>query len=125
MRWLMYFSGRRRPERTSGKSAGSSSGTEQVPTRIVLLTDGPARKVQVGAQVIELRQTSPRNMKTAGKLSGTVIQALRHLGKDHVDAAALATLRTRLADKDRLCLRQDAGFAPAWIAKLMLQLAEG
>ena len=110
----------------SGAYAANILGlTEQVPTRIVLLTDGPPRKVQVGAQVIELRQTSPRNMKTAGKISGTVIQALRHLGKDHVDEAALATLRTRLADKDKLCLRQDAGFAPAWIAKIMLQLAEG
>ena len=109
----------------SGAYAANLLGlTEQVPTRIVFLTDGESRKVKVGAQEIELRQTSPRNMATAGKISGTVIQALRHLGKAHIDGSALLTLRERLSPKDKACLHQDAGYAPAWIAKIMLDLAK-
>jgi hypothetical protein len=61
-------------------------------------------------------------MATAGKISGLVIQALRHLGRRHVDDHVLATLRQRLkaADKGQLDFR----YAPAWIVRLMLQAAE-
>ena len=44
--------------------------SEQVPARIVFLTDGPSRKVKVARQTIELRRTTPRNMAAAGKTSG-------------------------------------------------------
>lgn len=110
----------------SGAYAANLLGlTEQVPTRVVFLTDGASRKVKVGAQEIVLRQTTPRNMATAGRISGLVIQALRHLGKAHVDEKTLRTLSSRLSEKDKACLRQDAGFAPAWVAKILLKLAEG
>jgi hypothetical protein len=49
----------------------------QVPMRIVYLTDGRSRTVQVGRRQIILKQTSPRIMATAGRISGLVIQALR------------------------------------------------
>jgi hypothetical protein len=46
-----------------------------VPVKIVFLTDGPSRVVAFGGQQIMLRHTTPRNMATAGLISGTVIQA--------------------------------------------------
>src|SRR5205085_4621334 len=58
--------------------------SEQVPARAVFLTDGPSRIVKIGPMTIQLRQTTPRNMATAGRLSGLVIQAFRELGKQHV-----------------------------------------
>ena len=58
--------------------------SEQVPAKVVFLTEAFSRTVQIGSMTIQLRQTTPRNMATAGRLSGLVIQALRHLGKDHV-----------------------------------------
>jgi hypothetical protein len=38
-----------------------------VPSRIVFLTDGPARKVKIGRREILLLHTTPRNMATAGR----------------------------------------------------------
>jgi hypothetical protein len=38
-----------------------------------------------GQREIILKHTTPRNLATAGRKSGTVIQALRHLGQRHVD----------------------------------------
>lgn len=52
---------------------------------VVFLTDGPSRTVHVGGQEIRLKQTTPRNVGPAGRTSGLVIQALRHLGQRHVD----------------------------------------
>jgi hypothetical protein len=39
--------------------------------------------VKIGRQEIQLRRTTPRNM-AAGRLSGLLMQAFRHLGKEHI-----------------------------------------
>jgi len=98
--------------------------TEQVPTRVAFLTDGASRVVRVGTQTIQLRQTTPRHMATAGRISGLVIQALRHLGRGEVNDQHLELLRGRLTPEDKACLRQDLPLAPIWIAKIMRTLSE-
>lgn len=46
--------------------------TEQVLMKLVFLTDGVSRTVQIGNQAIILKHTTPRNMATAGQISGLV-----------------------------------------------------
>jgi len=109
----------------SGAYAANRLGlSDQVPSRVVFLTDGPARKVRIGKREIILQHTTPRNMATAGRKSGILIQALRHLGKNHVDDDVLAALRRHIDDKDRASLRKDLIHAPAWIADLLRPLTE-
>ncbi|MBU3742739.1 MAG: hypothetical protein FGM24_10730 [Candidatus Kapabacteria bacterium] len=109
----------------SGAYAANVLGlSEQVPSRVVFLTDGPARKVKIGRREIILQHTTPRNMATAGRKSGTFIQALRYLGQDQVDAQVLAILRRQIADEDRSAIRKDLRHAPAWIANLLRTLTE-
>ena len=109
----------------SGAYAANVLGlSEQVPSRIVFLTDGPARKVKIGKREILLQRTTPRNMATAGRKSGTIIQALRYLGQDQVDDRVMATLRRQVDDKDRVALRKDILHAPAWIADILRSLME-
>ena len=95
----------------------------QVPVRVVFLTDGRSRRVQLGKQHIVLKHTTPRQMATADRLSGTVIQALRWLGKRHVNDATIGTLRRRLSAADRQQLLKDLRHAPAWIAEIFRALA--
>ena len=97
--------------------------SDQVPARIQFLTDGRSRSVKVGKQTISLKRTTPRNMATAGRLSGLIIQALRYLGKTNA-AGYTARLKQRLADTNTKPLLKDLAHAPAWIAKIMRQLAE-
>ncbi len=107
----------------SGAYAANLLGlSEQVPSRVVFLTDGPARKVKFGNQEIILQHTTPRNMAAAGRKSGTIIQALRHLGREQVDDHVLATVRRQVNDQDRASLRKDLVYAPAWIADLLRPL---
>ena len=64
----------------SGAYAANLLGlTEQVPAKIVFLTDGANRIVTVGTQQIILKRTTPKNVTTSGRISGLVIQALRYL----------------------------------------------
>ena len=97
--------------------------SEQVPTRIVFLTDGPSRRVKFGQQEIVLKRTTTRNMATAGRKSGTVIQALRHIGQRNVDDKTLAILKRQLSKQDRAQLQKDVHYAPAWIRNILRQFA--
>lgn len=107
----------------SGAYAANLLGlSTQVPMKIVYLTDGRSRTVQIDKNQIVLKQTTPRNMATAGRISGLIIQALRHLGRQHVDDALIDKLDRRMNDDDRKLLLKDVRFAPAWIADIMRRL---
>jgi hypothetical protein len=107
----------------SGAYAANLLGlSDQVPSRVVFLTDGPARRVKFGKREIILQHTTPRNMATAGRKSGTIIQALRHVGQKRVDDQVRATLRRHITEEDLPRLRKDLIYAPAWIADLLRPL---
>jgi hypothetical protein len=107
----------------SGAYAANLLGlSTQIPMKIVYLTDGPSRTVQIGKKQIILKQTTPRNMATAGRISGSIIQALRHLGRQHVDDDVIVQLDRRLDADARKQLLRDSRFAPTWIANIMRQL---
>ena len=109
----------------SGAYAANLLGLSlQVPAQIEFLTDGTSRKFHVGKQTIVLRQTVPRTMATAGRVSGLVIQALRYLGRAHVDDSVIASLNHRLNDQDIRTLLADIPLAPAWIQKIIRGLAQ-
>ena len=97
--------------------------SDQVPATVVFLTDGAARTVQVGTQTIALRHTTPRNMATAGRLSGLLIQALRYLGQGGVTPKVVDYLRTTLPARERLALLRDINLAPAWMRPYFSEIA--
>jgi hypothetical protein len=109
----------------SGAYAANALGlSEQVPAKAVFLTDGPARTVKIGLMTIQLRRTTPKNMETAGRLSGLLIQALRELGQENVTPERRKHLkRTIPADKRRELLK-DLRLAPAWMHSIFRELAE-
>lgn len=108
---------------SGGYAANLLGLSNQVPMKIVFLTDGPARRVQIGKQTIMLKHTTPRAMATAGRTSGLVIQALRHLGQRHVDDNVVAGLQKRLSADDKKQLLKDIRYAPAWIAAILRRVA--
>ena len=109
---------------TGAYAANMLGLTEQVPMRVFFLTDGPERKIKLGKRQITFKNTTPRNMATAGRISGLVIQALRWLGKVHVDKDILQQLRTRLDEDAKKQLLADVRHAPIWIAEIMREIAD-
>ena len=109
----------------SGAYAANLLGlTEQVPAKIIFLTDGPSRKVVIGKQVIVLKRTTPKNMAASGRISGLVIQALRYLGKVSVDSETISKLKKRLSQKDKERLLKDISCAPAWIGAIFRKMVK-
>jgi hypothetical protein len=108
----------------SGAHAANILGlSNQVPVKAVFLTDGRSRKVQIGQQVVILKRTTPRQMVTAGRISGTVIQALRWLGQKNVDDKVVSALQRKLSKQDKQQLLKDVRYAPAWVSDIMRRVA--
>lgn len=95
----------------------------QVPMKVIYLTDSLSRTVEIGNRQIILKRTTPRNMANAGKVSGLVIQALRHLGQKHVDQQVIEKLDRVLDEQAKAQLMKDIRHAPAWIADIIFGLA--
>ena len=110
----------------AGAFAANALGlTEQVPAKVVFLTDGPSRTVRIGATTIQLRRTTPKNMETAGRLSGMVIQAFRSLGKDYITPERIAHLKRTIPAAKRRELLDDIPLAPGWMQPIFRELAGG
>ena len=116
-------------DRTRLQPAGAHAAnvlglSEQVPAKAVFLTDGPSRTVKIGAMTIQLRRTTAKNMETAGRLSGLLIQALRELGKEHITRERREHLKRTLPADKRSELIKDLKLAPAWMHAIFRELAE-
>lgn len=99
--------------------------SEQVPAKIVFLTDGTSRSVRAGPIQITFKRTSPRNMAATGRLSGLVIQALKSLGPKHITAQRIAHLRKVVPAEERARLLADLELAPAWMQPTLREIADG
>ena len=109
----------------AGAYAANALGlSDQVPAKVVFLTDGPTRTVKIGSTTIQLRRTTARNMAAAGRLSGLLIQSLRELGKEHVTRERRQHLKRTLPAHQRRALLKDLRLAPAWMHPIFRELAE-
>ena len=110
----------------SGVYAANMLGlSEQVPAKVVLLTDGMSRTVQAGPMQIRLQRTTPRQMAAAGRLSGLLIQAFKSMGVKHITPAHIERLRKNIPAVERAKVMKDLALAPAWMRPLLRQVAQG
>ena len=108
----------------SGAYAANLLGlSEQVPAKVVFLTNGRARKIKLGKLVIELRPTTPRKVAAAGRTSGLVLSAFRYLGKKHITPERIGHLRKTLSTEDRKRLLSDLPNAPTWMHPYLRAIA--
>ncbi len=89
--------------------------SEQVPARSMYLTDGPSRVFHIGRQDILLKHAAPRRLDAASGDEGLVREALRYLGKQHVNTDRIRHLRELLPAAKRAALLRDLALAPAWM----------
>ena len=110
----------------SGAYAANLLGlSEQVPAKVVFLTDGPARRVKIGGREIILKSTTPRNMATADRISGTVIQALRFMGQQQINDTHVRHLAELMQQEDKAQLLKDRVYAPGWMHPIINAIAGG
>ena len=65
-----------------------------------------------------------KNMLSAGTREGLLIQALKNLGKDHIDKKMHMQIAKLLKDSTEEEIRKNIKFAPAWIRALIFEILE-
>lgn len=93
----------------------------QVPLKLVYLTDGSPRKINIGNRTIQFKKTTPKNLALRGEISKLVVQALKEIGKDKATDQELRKITALLQKEDVKNLKHDIALAPQWIAEIMAQ----
>ena len=110
----------------SGAYAANLLGlSEQVPGRIVVLTNGSSRQVKLGKLTLVFRRAAPRYLLGAGRPAGLVIQAIRHLRERGLRADRLEALRAKLDADTKTELAALAPKLPAWMEPILQRLTGG
>jgi hypothetical protein len=100
----------------NGASALSFMGlSQQVPGRVVYASDGPSREFKVGKNSISFKHTPPKDAGFAYRESSIIVQGLKSLGADRVDAATITTIRRWLEPRLRKKVLRDTQVTTGWI----------
>jgi Family of unknown function (DUF6088) len=89
--------------------------TTQVPAQTVYLTDGTSKEIQIGNSILKLKHANSRLMAGAGSKVGTILQAIRYLGKNNFDNKVLNKIANQLTDYDKKALKALVRYVPAWV----------
>jgi hypothetical protein len=93
----------------------------QVPMNAVYLTDGAARKINLGKRKVIFKKSSPKNLSAIGEISSLAIQALKEIGKDNVTENEKQIIISNLKNENKYRLEHDIRLAPEWIREIMRQ----
>ena len=91
----------------------------QIPLKIVYLTDGSARSLQVGKSRIVFKKTAPKKLSVQGEISILAIQALKEIGQKHVTESQKEKIIEVLKKENPHKLKHDIRLAPEWIRQIM------
>jgi len=94
----------------------------QIPMKVVFLTDGSPRKINIGKQTITFKQTAPKNFSFQGEIMPLVAAALKEIGKGKVTANELSKIKNILSLEPKEIVIPDAYIAPRWITDIVLSL---
>lgn len=107
----------------SGDAALNLMGlSTQVPGRWIYLSDGPSRQYKIGSHTLAFRRSALKDTGFKYRESGLVVQALKALGKEHVDRDVIKTIRQRLDRKDCRRILKDTRAVTGWIYEVIKQV---
>jgi hypothetical protein len=110
----------------SGDTALNQLGlSTQVPGKWVYLSDGPSREYAIGEngeQTLAFRRSALKDTGFKYRESGLLVQALKALGKEHVDQVVIETLRQQLAASLRERILKDTRAVTGWIYQIIKQV---
>jgi len=107
----------------SGAYAANMIGlSEQVPGRVIFLTDGPPKKFKIGNLEVIFKQTTVKNMSAAGSKEALVVQAFKFMQRKHIDDRMLQITKRYLKGANRSEFDKNLKFAPDWIRSILFKL---
>jgi hypothetical protein len=104
----------------SGSFAMNALGlSTQVPTKLVMLSDGSPRRIKIGKTSILIKKTSQKLLQLKGKISRLAVLSLKEIGYRNLTEIEETKIIALLKKEDPVLLRHDIDLAPIWIQKIM------
>ncbi len=96
----------------------------QVPAKYVYLSNGPTKEVEVNDVTIGFKHARPKEMYPESLISGLVVQALRYLGRDHIDDKVIKKLKANLSSREKKELLENVQYNTEWIYEIIQDIAK-
>ncbi|HOH52271.1 MAG TPA: DUF6088 family protein [Candidatus Hydrogenedentes bacterium] len=110
----------------SGETSLNMLGlSTQVPARWEYLSDGPPKKYEWAGGTLVLRRRANKETTVLSPKTALVVQALKALGREHVDDTVLAVLRDRLNARERTRAVREARYATSWVYEVIRRVTAG
>lgn len=108
----------------SGAYAANLVGlTEQVPAKVIFLTNGPSKKLKIGKLEISFQTAREKSLHATGKV-GLVVQALRNIGQKNIDEKIKNRIQQFLKGTSEKELQKNLKYSSQWIRDLIFKVME-
>lgn len=97
----------------------------QIPAAWVYVSDGTYKEYTYEQTTIKFKRTTNKEISKLSYKTALVVQALKALGKDNVDAAVLTKLKNNLTDSEKQALLTEAKAATSWIYEYIKLICRG
>jgi hypothetical protein len=91
----------------------------QVPMRPVYMTSGGKKSIKINNLRIEFKPTAAKIFQTKGKISGSLVLALRALKPESLDEDKIAQISRLLKHEAPKNIAHDLALAPEWARKVI------
>lgn len=97
----------------------------QVPTHYTYISSGRYKTYKIADTVLEFKKVNPGEIANMSLKTATVIQAIKSLGKEHINDQVVQQIRENLTDKERKDLMDESKSVSAWIYEVIREICEG
>lgn len=97
----------------------------QVPTHYTYISSGRYKTYKIGNTVLEFKKVNLGEIANMSLKTATVIQAIKSLGKEHINDQVVQKIRENLTDKERKDLMNESKSVSAWIYEVIREICEG
>ena len=109
----------------SGDAALNLLGlSTQVPGRWTYLSDGPGREYEIGNLSLVFKKSALKDVGFKYRESGLVVQALKALGREHVDQKVVGHIRQQLGSKVCGLILRDTRSVTSWIYEAIKRICK-
>jgi len=104
----------------SGDTALNLLGlSTQIPASYIYLSDGPNRRYELLGQTLEFKKSALKTIGFKYRESMLMVQALKALGREHVNARVISKLRQQIEPSQRGKILRDTKGTTGWIYEVI------
>ena len=96
----------------------------QVPTHYKYISSGRYKEYKIGDTILEFKKVNPGEIANMSLKTATVIQAIKSLGKENINAQVMQKIRENLTQEERTDLMNESKSVPAWIYEVIREICE-